>query len=210
MVARLFAVLIALSLAWVPSAGANQRQKVKQVQKQKTKAKTRQQQGIKLTSTMKQHPNLARHASKLEGEQQTAADGLVRQLKAGNPNPGTGSKHLFGGVHEARSRNGARIYFRSKPGEVEIVGKSTKDNQDKVIEILRSLFDKQSSVQRRPAAERVLQLAELAPEARVHADDLLEPALRHGEALRGVGQRAADHLVEVDQVPDGAQVRVAA
>ena len=210
--ARLVVVLFALSLVWaVPAAEAQPGQKVRQAQKTRTKTRPQPQQRVKMTSTMKQHPALAKQASKLEGAQQASADGLVAQLLGGNMNPGTGSKHLFGGVHEARARNGARVYFRTKPGEVEIVGKSTKDNQDRVIDLLRGIFGKpQSSVERRATAKGVLQLAELATEARIDADDPVEPALRHGEALRGVRHGAADRLVEIDQVTDGAQVLLAA
>jgi hypothetical protein len=185
--ARLVAVLIALSLAWSAGPVEAQRQKAKQkAAKEKaagravTKIRTtprdgaeatgglprpqqQPQQQISVTSSVQQHPGLARQADKVTGEQLRAAQALVKQLEAGNTNPGIGSKHLFDGVHEARARNGARVYFRSKPGQIEVVGMSTKDNQDSVIRLLRGLFGKKSSsVEWRPAAEGVLELAQLA------------------------------------------------
>lgn len=93
----------------------------------------------RVTSSIKNHPGLVKAAGKLAGAQQAAADALVAQLAAGNLSPGIGTKRLFGSVFEARARNGARVYFRSSPGRIEILAKSTKTNQREVIEILRAL-----------------------------------------------------------------------
>ena len=190
---RYVALLVALALFCAArTAGAHQRQKARPEQKQKQQPKAprtkvttgapaagalpRPQQQLTVTSSIKQHSGLARHASRLSGEQQIAADALVSQLRAGNTNPGIGTRHIFGRVHEARARNGARVYFRSSPGRIEIVGKSTKDNQEAVIRILRDLYPTTSSVEWRPAALRGLELAELAGEARIDAHDALQAA----------------------------------
>ena len=95
---------------------------------------------LMISSSIGKHSGLTRHASRLSGAQQRAVDNLTSQLAAGNMNPGIGTKQLFNGVFEARARNGARVYFRHSPGNIEIVGKSTKANQSQVISILRGLY----------------------------------------------------------------------
>ncbi len=59
----------------------------------------------------------------------------------GHMNPGSGTKHLFGSVFEARARDGARVYFQRNGDVIEILGKSTKENQSQVINILRDLYN---------------------------------------------------------------------
>ncbi|AOT73071.1 hypothetical protein Gferi_10350 [Geosporobacter ferrireducens] len=66
---------------------------------------------------------------------------LVNKFIAGNSNPGVGSKHLFNGVYELRSRNGARVYYRMVDDTMEILGKSDKNTQQKVIDILMKMYD---------------------------------------------------------------------
>lgn len=68
-------------------------------------------------------------------------DHLVSELARGNLNPGIGSKNLFGNISYARTKSGARVFFR-KTGErsIEIVGKSSKHNEDEVIAALRRLY----------------------------------------------------------------------
>jgi hypothetical protein len=61
-------------------------------------------------------------------------------LASGNTNPGIGTKHLFNGVHEARARDGARLYFVVSGDDIVVVGKSTKSNQRRVIGILEELY----------------------------------------------------------------------
>jgi len=63
---------------------------------------------------------------------------LTEQLAAENTNPGIGKNPIGHGISEARSRDGARFYFRQTSEGIEILGKSTKVNQQKVIdEVLR-------------------------------------------------------------------------
>ena len=51
-----------------------------------------------------------------------------------------GTKHLDCGVSYARTRSGARLYFRKVGDTIEVVGKSSKDNQKKVIKELQKLY----------------------------------------------------------------------
>lgn len=51
----------------------------------------------------------------------------------------TGTKTLFKGLKEARTLSGARVYFREKDRKIEILAKSNKDNQNKVIGILQKM-----------------------------------------------------------------------
>ena len=75
------------------------------------------------------------------GHRPLAVDNLVKQLSKGNMNPGTGTKHLFNGVMEARAKDGARVYFRNAAdGTIEILGKSDKANQPQVIKILQEMY----------------------------------------------------------------------
>ncbi len=72
------------------------------------------------------------------------ANSLIEQLSKGNFNPGIGTKFIQGtkDVFEARSRNGARVYFRNAGnGGVEIVGYSNKPTQTAVISRLIELYE---------------------------------------------------------------------
>jgi len=83
---------------------------------------------------------LVREASRMGSSHQRSIDALTTQLSNGNLNPGIGTKHLFSGVFEARARDGARVYFKVSDDEIVIVGKSTKSNQRRVIDILEELY----------------------------------------------------------------------
>lgn len=86
-------------------------------------------------------PALVRHAENAGKSVQGSLDNLTNQLSKGNMNPGTGTKHLFNGIMEARSKDGARVYFRNATdGTVEILGKSNKANQPQVINILKEKY----------------------------------------------------------------------
>ena len=90
-----------------------------------------------ISSRIKDDPRLVKEAETAGRSHQRSIDALTDQLSKGNTNPGIGSKHLFGDVHEARSRDGARVYFRNSEDGIEIIGKSNKSNQDRVISILK-------------------------------------------------------------------------
>jgi len=76
--------------------------------------------------------------------QQKSLDILVDKLQRGHLNPGIGSEPIGKGISEARARDGARVYWRLSPDgkTVEILGKSTKDNQDEVIKLVLEEFGK--------------------------------------------------------------------
>jgi RHS repeat-associated protein len=71
---------------------------------------------------------------------QRGLDSLVKQLAAGNLNPGIGTKHLFGDIFYARSRDGARVFFRQVGDKIEILGKAAKKNEEEVIRRLTELY----------------------------------------------------------------------
>lgn len=98
----------------------------------------------RIPSRLKEVPALARHAEKAGKNQavQRDLDHLVEELAKGNKNPGIHNKHLFDGIQEARGRNGGRIYFRMTDKGPEILGKSSKENQEQVIELLRKHYGK--------------------------------------------------------------------
>ena len=70
------------------------------------------------------------------------ANSLIEQMLKGNMNPGKGTKNIFQNVFELRSQNGARIYFRTVNDVIEILGYSNKQNQQEVIDRLKSLYEK--------------------------------------------------------------------
>lgn len=74
-------------------------------------------------------------------EAQKDVNNLIEQLSLGNNNPGIGNRRVKGlkNVSEAREKNEGRVYFREKDGKTEILAKSNKDNQNKVIGILQKL-----------------------------------------------------------------------
>ncbi|MCG6495518.1 hypothetical protein [Kitasatospora sp. A2-31] len=70
-------------------------------------------------------------------------DSLFKQLAADNMNPGKGTKALTGtDISYARGQNGGRVFFRNVDGGIEIVGKSSKGNEPKVIGRLMKLYGK--------------------------------------------------------------------
>jgi RHS repeat-associated protein len=97
--------------------------------------------GYDLKSRIKENPRLARAAEKAGKDQkvQRDLDDLTSKLGQGNLNPGIGTKPIGSGISEARSRDGARVYFRVIKEQIEILGKSSKANQAEVIrEILKT------------------------------------------------------------------------
>src|SRR5690606_34508747 len=82
-----------------------------------------------ITSRIKESPKLVREAERTGKSHQRSIDHLQDELRKGNMNPGSGSKAIGQGISEARSRDGARLYFRQL-GEnaVEVLRKSNKGN----------------------------------------------------------------------------------
>ena len=95
----------------------------------------------RLVSPISDDPLLVREAERTGRSLQGEIDRLTAQLGQGNLNPGIGSRRLpFGGVFEARSRGGARVYFRHGADSIEILAKSSKANQGRVISRLEDLY----------------------------------------------------------------------
>ena len=92
-----------------------------------------------LKSRVKENPRLVREAEVAGKSHQASIDKLTDQLNKGNLNPGIGTKPIGKGLSEARSRDGARVFFRATTNGIEILGKSNKANQQKVInEVLKT------------------------------------------------------------------------
>ncbi len=99
---------------------------------------------IEIESKIKEDSRLVKIAEAAGKDKKIQRDlnNLVEQLRLGNKSPGTGTKTLFKGVKEARTKSGARLYFREKNGKIEILAKSDKviKNQNAVIKILRDKY----------------------------------------------------------------------
>jgi hypothetical protein len=98
---------------------------------------------IEIVYKIKENPALVREAKTMGKDQAAQKDvnHLIEQLSLGNENPGIGNRRVKGlkNVSEARGRNEGRVYFREKDGKIEILAKSNKDNQNKVIGILQKM-----------------------------------------------------------------------
>jgi hypothetical protein len=98
---------------------------------------------IEIVYKIKENPALVREAERMGKDQAAQKDvnNLIEQLSLGNENPGIGNRRVKGlkSVSEARGRNEGRVYFREKDGKIEILAKSNKDNQNKVIGILQKM-----------------------------------------------------------------------
>jgi len=98
---------------------------------------------IEIVYRIKENPALIREAQRagLDQDAQRSLNNLVEQLSLGNRNPGIGTEHVFKDVYELRGKNRARVYYREVDGKIEILGKSVKSNQQKVINILKRMYD---------------------------------------------------------------------
>ncbi|MCZ8286164.1 MAG: polymorphic toxin-type HINT domain-containing protein, partial [Bacteroidia bacterium] len=93
---------------------------------------------VKTNSKMLQ---LARETFKGNSLLNKEANNLISQLIRGNMNPGIGTKIIGKEIFEARSRNGARVYFRNGANNIiEILGYSNKANQQTVIDLLLKIY----------------------------------------------------------------------
>ncbi len=101
---------------------------------------------IRIISRIKEHPSLKREAERMGKDQSAQRDlnNLLDQLALGNENPGIGSKPIGGGISELRGFNEGRVYYRklqkSKETVYEDLGKSNKDNQEKVVALVKKYF----------------------------------------------------------------------
>lgn len=98
---------------------------------------------IEIVYRIKENPALIREAERMGKDQAAQKDvnNLIEQLSLGNDNPGIGNRRVKGlkNVSEARGRNEGRVYYREKDGKIEILAKSNKDNQNKVLGILKKM-----------------------------------------------------------------------
>ena len=62
------------------------------------------------------------------------------ELALKNRNLGIGIENVFPYVYELRGKNYARMYYRKVDRKIEILGKSLKSNQQKVINILKRIY----------------------------------------------------------------------
>lgn len=87
-------------------------------------------------------PRLEKQAERSARNQEVKRDikSLINQAAKGNLNPGIGTEHVFKDVYELRGDNGGRVYFRKRQGKIEILAKSAKSNQKKVINILKKIY----------------------------------------------------------------------
>jgi hypothetical protein len=98
---------------------------------------------IEIVDKIKESPGLRREAEKIIKDQAAQRDinHLIEQLSLNNKNPGKRNRKVesLKTVTEARGKNGGRVYFRERDGKIEILGKSNKKNQDKVIILLERM-----------------------------------------------------------------------
>ena len=98
---------------------------------------------VEIVYRIKENPGLIREAQRAGRDQdaQRSLNNLVEQLSLGNRNPGIGNRRVKGlkDVYELRGKNRARVYYREVDGKIEILGKSVKNNQQKVINILKKM-----------------------------------------------------------------------
>ena len=102
----------------------------------------KQESKIQITSRIKENPKLVREAEVTGKSHQGSINKLVKELSRGNKNPGIGTKSIGRGLSEARARDGARVYFKETKQGIEILGKSNKANQTKVLKEVLKTFGK--------------------------------------------------------------------
>ena len=98
---------------------------------------------IEIVYRIKENPSIVREAERAGRDQdaQRSLNNLIEQLSLGNENSGIGTENVFKDVFELRGKNRARVYYRKVDGKIEILAKSVKNNQQKVINILKKLYD---------------------------------------------------------------------
>ena len=96
-----------------------------------------------LTNQIPESTLLMREGRKTLRSLQGEIKKITDQLKKRDMNPGIGNKPIGRGITESRTRGGARVYWRVKDGQTEILGVSGKDNQQKVINEVLQHFGSQ-------------------------------------------------------------------
>ena len=99
---------------------------------------------IVLTSSIRDNDSLQKLAIEAANDQsvQRGLNGLVRELSKGNLEAGLGRPgHINGtNIFYLRARNGARLYFQETENGYNTVGKSSKTNQQQVINALKKIY----------------------------------------------------------------------
>lgn len=99
--------------------------------------------GITIWLAIHDDPLLVKAAEKAGKNQivQRDLDAMQGRLAEGNLNPGIGNGFLSDtDFAYARSRNGARLFFRNTEGGIRIAGKADKGNEPAVIAGLKSIY----------------------------------------------------------------------
>ena len=93
-------------------------------------------------SKINESDSLIKEANQLSGRIQSEADDLIQQFAKGNTNPGLGSKHLSKDIYYLRGRNGVRVFYQynAKQDAMYILGKASKANEQKVINLVLKTF----------------------------------------------------------------------
>ncbi|WP_139170622.1 hypothetical protein [Paenibacillus sp. cl6col] len=95
-------------------------------------------------SVINRTPSLVKAAEKMgkDPKVQKEANDLIAKFLAGNKNPGlrTGTKNLFKNISYLRGEEGARVFFRMEKGEMVILAKANKHNEQAVIDVLTKLY----------------------------------------------------------------------
>ncbi|WP_438498603.1 hypothetical protein [Paenibacillus sp. IHBB 3054] len=73
---------------------------------------------------------------------QKETDDLIAKFLKGNANPGFGTKSLTSEIKYLRGKEGSRVFYRMKNGEMQILAKANKVNEQTVIDILYKVYGK--------------------------------------------------------------------
>ncbi|HKU76282.1 MAG TPA: discoidin domain-containing protein [Pyrinomonadaceae bacterium] len=98
--------------------------------------------GVRIVSRIGEDKRIVKLAEEAGRSVQQSIDHLTSQLAAGNFNPGLGTRNLFGNISYARTRDGARVFFRRVGEQIEILAKSNKKNEPAVIDRLKKLYQR--------------------------------------------------------------------
>ncbi|MBW4085834.1 hypothetical protein HYD27_31505 [Paenibacillus sp. S150] len=98
----------------------------------------------KVTSLIKTEAGLVKAAQQMGKNPaiQKEADDLIAKFLKGNVNPGIGSKSLTSEINYLRGKEGARVFYRMSNGEMQILAKANKANEQTVINILYKVYGK--------------------------------------------------------------------
>ena len=101
--------------------------------------------GTRAASLIKNETALVRAAQEMGKNPvvQKEADDLILRFLNGNTNPGIGSKNLVKDISYLRGKEGARIFYRMRDGEMQILAKANKANEDAVIRIIKKIYGKE-------------------------------------------------------------------